>query len=93
MSTDRAAQTAQRLFDDHRGGVALTPLPEELRPRKDQPFYHLLAQNAQTTYVAYVSEQNLLPDAENGPIGHPQVKAMFEGYVEGRYVPRRQAAN
>lgn len=68
-------------------------IPEELRPRKDQPFYHLLAQNAQTTYVAYVSEQNLLPDAENGPVGHPQVKAMFEGYVEGRYLPRRRVAN
>ena len=68
-------------------------IPEELRPRKDQPFYHLLAQNAQTTYVAYVSEQNLLPDAENGPVGHPQVSTMFEGYVEGRYLLRRRVAN
>ena len=68
-------------------------IPEDVRPRKDQPFYHLLAQNARTTYVAYVSEQNLLPDAENGPVGHPQVHAMFEGYVEGRYLLRRRSAN
>ena len=38
-------------------------IPEEVRPRKDQPFYHLLAENAQTEYIAYVSEQNLLPDS------------------------------
>ena len=68
-------------------------IPPEVRPIKDQPFYHLLAQNAQTTYVAYVSEQNLLPDAENGPIGHPQVETMFQGYLDGRYVPRRRATN
>jgi heat shock protein HspQ len=68
-------------------------IPAELRPRKDQPFYHLLAQNARTTYVAYVSEQNLLPDAGNGPIGHPEVETMFEGYLEGRYLPRRNATN
>ena len=40
----------------------LASIPENARPRRDQPFYHLLAENAQTTYVAYVSEQNLLPD-------------------------------
>ena len=68
-------------------------IPEELRPRKDQPFYHLLAQNAQTTYIAYVSEQNLLPDAERGPVGHPQVESLFEGYVEGRYLLRRRVTN
>jgi heat shock protein HspQ len=68
-------------------------IPEELRPRKDQPFYHLLAQNAQTTYIAYVSEQNLLPDAEHGPVGHPQVESLFAGFVEGRYLPRRRVTN
>ena len=33
-------------------------IPAEVRPRKDQPFYHLFAENAETEYVAYVSEQN-----------------------------------
>ncbi|NBS01202.1 MAG: heat shock protein HspQ, partial [Rhizobiales bacterium] len=40
-------------------------IPEEVRPTKDQPFYHLFAENAETEYVAYVSEQNLLPDTSN----------------------------
>ncbi|MCX8499361.1 MAG: heat shock protein HspQ, partial [Caulobacteraceae bacterium] len=46
-------------------------IPEEVRPRKDQPFYHLLAENDQNSYVAYVSEQNLLPDETGEPVGHP----------------------
>ena len=52
-------------------------IPEEKRPRKDQPFYHLLAENAETEYVAYVSEQNLLPDNSGEPLRHPQVKELF----------------
>jgi heat shock protein HspQ len=68
-------------------------IPAEIRPRKDQPFYHLLAENAQTTYVAYVSEQNLLPDEANGPVRHPMVKVMFEGIVDGRYQLKRARAN
>ena len=35
-------------------------IPKNVRPRKDQPFYHLLAENEEITYEAYVSEQNLL---------------------------------
>src|ERR1700691_3721001 len=53
-------------------------IPAEVRPRKDQPFYHLYAENAETEYVAYVSEQNLLPDTSNEPIRHPQVAEVFE---------------
>jgi heat shock protein HspQ len=68
-------------------------IPPENRPSRDQPFYHLLAENAETTYVAYVSEQNLLPDGENGPIRHPQVEEVFECYDGGRYLPRRVALN
>ena len=68
-------------------------IPAEVRPRKDQPFYHLLAENAETTYTAYVSEQNLLPDGESGPVRHPQVKEHFCGLKGGRYEPRRQRAN
>jgi heat shock protein HspQ len=55
-------------------------IPEEIRPRKDQPFYHLLAENDDTEYVAYVSEQNLLVDNSGTPCRHPQVKEYFEGY-------------
>ena len=68
-------------------------IPEEIRPRKDQPFYHLLAENSETTYTAYVSEQNLLPDGESGPVRHPQVKEHFCGLKGGRYEPRRLRAN
>ena len=53
-------------------------IPESIRPRKDQPFYHLLAENDDSEYVAYVSEQNLLIDETGGPVRHPQVKDYFE---------------
>ena len=56
-------------------------IPAEIRPRKDQPFYHLFAENAETEYVAYVSEQNLLPDTSDKPVRHPQVAEVF---VRGR---------
>ena len=55
-------------------------IPEDVRPRKDQPFYHLFAENDDTEYVAYVSEQNLLDDTEGNPVRHPQVRHHFEGY-------------
>ena len=61
-------------------------IPEEVRPHKDQPFYHLLAENADTEYVAYVSEQNLLPDASDQPLRHPSVPAMFGRDKAGRYI-------
>ena len=64
-----------------------------MRPSKDQPFYHLFAQNAQTHYEAYVSEQNLLNDAENGPVNHPMVDTMFRGLVDGSYRVRQNKAN
>jgi heat shock protein HspQ len=60
-------------------------IPEEIRPRKDQPFYHLLAENADTEYVAYVSEQNLLPDTSGTPLRHPKVLELFEEGEDGRY--------
>jgi len=60
-------------------------IPEDHRPRKDQPFYHLLAENETSFYVAYVSEQNLLHDGEAGPVEHPEVEAMFGDISEGRY--------
>ncbi|MEI9916421.1 MAG: heat shock protein HspQ [Methylovirgula sp.] len=60
-------------------------IPEEVRPRKDQPFYHLFAENADTEYVAYVSEQNLLPDTSGTPVRHPQVDEMFIRAEDGGY--------
>ncbi|MDP3747560.1 MAG: heat shock protein HspQ [Phenylobacterium sp.] len=60
-------------------------IPEDIRPRKDQPFYHLLAENEENAYVAYVSEQNLLPDESGEPIGHPQASLIFESFSEGHY--------
>jgi len=67
-------------------------IPAEMRPRKDQPYYHLLAENASSTYMAYVSEQNLLPDP-TGPVGHPDVADAFGPYENGFYEVRRGAAN
>ena len=55
-------------------------IPEEVRPAKDQPYYHLLAENDETEYVAYVSEQNLLADDSGEPVRHPQVREFFETY-------------
>jgi heat shock protein HspQ len=60
-------------------------IPEAVRPRKDQPFYHLLAENDQSSYVAYVSEQNLLPDDTDEPVGHPQTSVIFAAFSPGRY--------
>jgi heat shock protein HspQ len=64
-------------------------IPEEVRPRKDQPFYHLLAENKdQSSYVAYVSEQNLLPDDSDEPVGHPHTALIFSAFADGRYTLR-----
>jgi heat shock protein HspQ len=63
-------------------------LPAEVRPRKDQPFYHLFAENAESEYIAYVSEQNLLLDTSGEPVRHPQVAEVFEKDRDGSYRPR-----
>ena len=63
-------------------------IPEDIRPRKDQPFYHLLAENDQNAYVAYVSEQNLMPDDSGEPVGHPQAAVLFDSFRDGHYVLR-----
>ncbi len=60
-------------------------IPESVRPSKEQPFYHLFAENAESSYIAYVSQQNLLPDAENGPVNHPSIEGYFESWGGGRY--------
>ena len=60
-------------------------IPEDSRPNKDQPFYHLYAETEATYYVAYVSEQNLLPDISGEPLDHPEVVEMFGEFDDGRY--------
>lgn len=59
-------------------------IPPEIRPAKDQPYYHVLAENENTTYTAYVSQQNLVPD-DSGPCRHPKVSEMFGAYSDGAY--------
>jgi heat shock protein HspQ len=65
-------------------------IPEPMRPAKEQPFYHLLAENDDSSYIAYVSQQNLVGDADGGPVDHPQIGEMFEGLADGRYRLRPQ---
>ncbi len=68
-------------------------IPAEVRPHKDQPFYHLFAENAESEYIAYVSEQNLLPDTSGAPIRHPQVAQVFERDDRGDFRPRNAQMN
>ncbi len=63
-------------------------IPQEIRPRKDQPYYHLLAENEDTEYVAYVSEQNLIPDTSGEPLRHPQIGELFDDLENGVYRSR-----
>ena len=60
-------------------------IPEAMRPAKDQPFYHLLAENADSNYVAYVSQQNLIVDDSEEPVDHPAIPGIFEGFEGARY--------
>jgi heat shock protein HspQ len=65
-------------------------IPEDIRPRKDQPFYHLLAENGETSYTAYVSQQNLVADESEEPVDHPGISGIFEPFAQGRYRLRRE---
>ncbi len=67
-------------------------IPEKMRPKKEQPFYHLLAENEESTYIAYVSEQNLLADETGAPIRHPEVPQMF-ARIEGSVYTRRDTGH
>lgn len=68
-------------------------IPEEIRPAKDQPYYHILAESADTDYVAYVSEQNLIADPSGEPVRHPQVAELFEDFDGTAYRCRHISAN
>jgi heat shock protein HspQ len=71
----------------------LNAIPEPVRPNRDQPFYHLFAENAESTYVAYVSEQNLMADDSGEPVEHPQIELLFDETDEGGYKLRPESLN
>lgn len=60
-------------------------IAEDSRPAKNQPYYHLLAENQNSYYIAYVSEQNLVLDISGEPVGHPEVEELFESFEDGHY--------
>ena len=60
-------------------------IPEETRPVRDQPYYHLFAENDQSYYIAYVSEQNLVVDSSGEPVSHPDVLDIFGPFQDGAY--------
>ena len=68
-------------------------IPEAIRPHKEQPYYHLLAENEETTYTAYVSEQNLLPDDSEEPLRHPEINSIFSGSANGIYTLHQHQSN
>jgi heat shock protein HspQ len=68
-------------------------IPAGVRPHKYQPFYHLFAENAESEYIAYVSEQNLLADTSGEPVRHPQVAEVFDKNRDGSYRPRVSQLN
>ena len=64
-------------------------IPEDVLPRKNQPFYHLLAETPdKSPYIAYVSEQNLVPDEDTNPIHHPAIAEYFDVRADGSFVAR-----
>ncbi|KAA1176874.1 heat shock protein HspQ [Rhizobium tropici] len=68
-------------------------IPAEVRPEKDQPFYHLLAENDETEYVAYVSEQNLINDESGAPLRNPQIAQIFDQAPTGQFKPKMSFAH
>jgi heat shock protein HspQ len=65
-------------------------IPADIRPDREQPFYHLLAENGEGSYVAYVSQQNLVTDESDEPVDHPAIKGMFDAFADGRYRLKRE---
>jgi len=65
-------------------------IPEDIRPSRDQPFYHLFAENSDSNYIAYVSQQNLVRDESDEMIDHPAIDGLFDSYADGRYRLRRE---
>ena len=68
-------------------------IPAEIRPSRNQPYYHLMAENTETFYTAYVSQQNLVDDGDNGPLDHPDLDEIFSGMEKGKYHLRNEVRN
>ena len=68
-------------------------IPAEIRPSRKQPYYHLMAENTETFYTAYVSQQNLVNDGENGHLEHPDLVEIFSGMNHGKYHLRNEVRN
>ena len=68
-------------------------IPAEIRPSRQQPYYHLMAENTETFYTAYVSQQNLVGDGDNGPLEHPDLEEIFSGMDHGKYHLRNEVRN
>jgi heat shock protein HspQ len=68
-------------------------IPAEIRPSRKQPYYHLMAENTETFYTAYVSQQNLVGDGDNGPLEHPDLDEIFNGIDKGKYLLRNEVRN
>ena len=68
-------------------------IPKNFRPDKNQPFYHLFAENKEIFYIAYVSEQNLLLDKSKKQCNHPGIKEIFESFDGVNYQPHNKAKN
>ena len=68
-------------------------IPAAIRPSRQQPYYHLMAENTETFYTAYVSQQNLVGDGENGPLEHPDLEEIFSGMDHGKYHLRNEVRN
>src|SRR3546814_498122 len=65
-------------------------IPQDMRPDRNQPVYHLLAENGESSYIAYVSQQNLLFDDSEEPVDHPAIGGLFSSYLNGRYMLRSE---
>lgn len=68
-------------------------IPQAFRPHKDQPFYHLLAENGEIFYTAYVSQQNLLKDESNISLKHPEIPVFFSGIKDGKFISLNKRFN
>ena len=59
----------------------------------DEQNYPKRAENAESEYIAYVSEQNLIPDTSRDPVRHPQVQEIFRRGRDGAYRMKAAAFN
>ena len=60
-------------------------IPEDVRPAREQPYYHLFAENEEGSYIAYVSQQNLVDDNAGDPVDHPAIDQFFRRFADGTY--------